>query len=233
MNYPSGQSKTPEPARTITRNDRVSFLARTVLVRPPPRGSDVALHPRRRHPSLSQLSAHLDCHPTHPAIDAHTPAPLPQAPGRNGQCPGPLRPLWRTRYPRRRLEVSVWGALTAPAHDHLRKGCEVLVVGVVESGHYTDRQGNIVDTLKLTAQVVKFLGHGATRRLCSMQRGTRRLVWGFQRFRFEGGAEMRVSIANGHRQQPGKPVNIVYKPSSSPVGCTELLGSGGQKQRKS
>lgn len=58
----------------------------------------------------------------------------------------------------KKVEVSAWDALAAPAHDHLRKGREVLVAGVVESGHYTDRQGNIVDTLKLTAQVVKFLG---------------------------------------------------------------------------
>lgn len=58
----------------------------------------------------------------------------------------------------KKVEVSAWDALAAPAHDHLRKGREILVAGVVESGHYTDRQGNIVDTLKLTAQVVKFLG---------------------------------------------------------------------------
>ena len=54
--------------------------------------------------------------------------------------------------------MSDWDALDAPAHDHLHKGREVLVAGIVESGHYTDRQGNIVDTLKLTAQVVKVLG---------------------------------------------------------------------------
>jgi single-stranded DNA-binding protein len=58
----------------------------------------------------------------------------------------------------KKVEVSAWDALTVHAHDHLRKGCEGLVAGIVESGHYTDRQGNSVDTLKLTAQVVKFWG---------------------------------------------------------------------------
>lgn len=85
----------------------------------------------------------------------------------------------------KKVEVSAWDALAAPAHDHLRKGREVLVAGVVESGHYTDRQGNVVDTLKLTAQVVKFLGSRRLVRPRLRQGRTRRLGWRFQRYHFE------------------------------------------------
>jgi hypothetical protein len=85
----------------------------------------------------------------------------------------------------KKVEVSAWNALAAPAHDHLRKGREVLDAGVIESRHYTDRQGNIVDTLKLTAQVVKFLGSRRDDKARLDAEGMRRLGWRFQRFRFE------------------------------------------------
>lgn len=54
--------------------------------------------------------------------------------------------------------MSAWAALSAPAYDRPRREREMIVASVVKSGHYPDRQGAIVDTLKLTAQAVKFLG---------------------------------------------------------------------------
>lgn len=55
------------------------------------------------------------------------------------------------------FKVSAWGKLAGPCHQYLTKGKAALVVGRIAASHYVDKNGEVKDSLDLTAHTVKFL----------------------------------------------------------------------------
>lgn len=59
------------------------------------------------------------------------------------------------------FRVTCWRQLAEIAKDYVRKGTQIMVVGTIDASAYTDRSGQPVASLELTADTFQLLGSRA------------------------------------------------------------------------